>query len=141
MKKIIDDELYNYLLNYRENLREQRRIASTFKSNKQFKLSEDSIRCILDNQIIPKHKDVKYEIYKAKRSNSYYVKLMYSKTYVTARISDHESKFNVPGKVIDSPTLKKQIVRLLEDRVIALKTKYKYFMISKYKEGRKSCEA
>ena len=117
--------LDDYVKNYQENLKKEKEFKAEQKEKKKFKLSIDSIKTILDNRVIPKHKGIRYEIYKAKDSNSYYVKFWQNKTYVTARISDHDSYVGAIGSVVDEETTKVQITTMFEERLRALRKKSK----------------
>lgn len=119
--RVLDD----YVKNYQENLKKEKEFKAEQKEKKKFKLDIESIKSILDNRVMPKHKGIRYEIYKAKDSNSYYIKFWQNKTYVTARISDHESYVGAIGSVIDDETTKLQIVDMLEERLRALRKKSK----------------
>ena len=118
-----EEQLDEFLERYRFNL-DMRRVKKKLRAErKKFKLSEESIKLILDNQVMPEEKDIRYVLYKAKTSNSYYVKFWKGKCYVTARISDHTTTSGAIGSVIDEETTKAEIVAMLKQRIIALKRK------------------
>lgn len=121
-------ELDDYVKNYQENLKKEKEFKAEQKEKKKFKLSIDNIKTILDNRVMPKHKGIRYEIYKAKDSNSYYVKFWQNKTYVTARVSDHDSYVGAIGSVVDEETTKVQITAMFEERLKALRKKSKLYL-------------
>ena len=137
--------LYDYKIkkrNERNKVIAVREAERKIKEEKQRpKLNYDYIKSILDNQVMPNHTDMFYTLKKADSTNSFYVMFFYDDTYVTARISDHESKVGALGIVIDENTTKKQLVRMFENRIIALKSKYKAKMFMKFNtlyEGEKN---
>lgn len=110
------------------------------KSNKKFILSEQHIRIILDHHIISRYKDIRYSIYKAKNTNSYYVTLDFETSYVTARISDHKTFTDIRGLVVNKYTSEQQIINLFIRRIAALKRKNLSYLFKKMQKRRvKSC--
>lgn len=112
--------LSDYIDKYRKQLKEKRAIKKQLKLNKLFTLSEDYIISILENRIKPNFPNIKYELRKANDTNSYYIKFVYENTYVTARISDHESYVGALGIVVNEKTTKNEVTAAINDRVKAL---------------------
>lgn len=131
-----NNTLSNYVDNYKNSIRQEQLIREQLKQKKIFKLDESSIKSLLDNQIKPLYPNIRYEIYKAKYTNSYYIKFWHEKSYVTARISDHESYTGAIGSMVNSKTTKEQIVNLFKERIKALKRKNEAYLFKKIKEDR-----
>lgn len=91
--------------------------------NLQIYLNEDNLKSILNKYVMPKHKDIRYTIYKSKTTDSYYVQFWLGRTYTTARISNHHSKRNAKGIIINEKSNTGSIVKMFEERIIALKIK------------------
>lgn len=117
--------LYDYVKEKQENKNKEKELKLKKEKFKKPKLDYDYIKNIIDNQIMPNNKDIFYTLDKSNSTDSYYIMFFYGDTYVTARISDHESKIGALGIVINENTTKKDIVEALEKRIIALKAKYK----------------
>lgn len=128
--------LYDYKIEKQNKRNKEKELKKKREERKKPKLEYDYIKSILDNQIMPNYKNVTYKLNKSNSTDSFYVMFFYDDTYVTARISDHESKVGALGIVIDENTTKKQLVKIFKDRIIALKSKYKGHAFKKF-EGLK----
>ena len=115
-------DLKMYLDNYRKKAAVKHAYNNQLKTKQLFSLNESNIRALLDNIIIPKYKKsgIYYVLYKAKNTNSYYIKLHYNKTYVTARLSDHDAFTNIKGLVINKQIKRDKVIELFEQRIAAL---------------------
>ncbi len=69
----------------------------TIKREKLTKLELNTtyIDNIMNKYILPRNKDVTYELYGAVRTNSIYLKLFYGRAVGWIRFSDHESKYKI----------------------------------------------
>ena len=124
--------LYDYKIEKQDQHRQLKELKKEKKNKKKPKLDYDYIKSIIDNQIIPNHKGITYKLDKSNSTNSYYIMFFYGDTYVTARISDHESKVGALGIIIKEDITKKDIVDALEKRISALKAKYKGYAFKKF---------
>lgn len=120
-------ELERSVAQYKDRLFQERLHKAHLIEQKRFQLDEDCIRSILDNRVMPKHREIRYEIYRAKYTNSYYVKFWLNNCYVTTRLSDHDSYVGAIGLVVDTETTKAQIVNIFEKRIHSLKKKSKLY--------------
>lgn len=119
--KLLDD----YINKYKEKLKKKYAMKKELKQRKLFILNKDYILSILENRIKPIYPYIQYELRKADNTNSYYIKFTYNNTYLTARISDHESYVGALGIVVTNKTSKDQVVAALKERIKALLVKNK----------------
>jgi len=122
-----------YLKEYQRKLKEARANKKRNK-DKLFTLTETSIQTILQNNIKIKYPEISFKVDKSISTNSYYIMFFYGDRYVTTRISDHESRVGALGIVVTPDTTKKEVIQVLEQRVIDLKYKYKAHLFNKFKE-------
>ena len=127
--------LYNYIKEKQENKNKEKELRLEKQKLKKPRLGYDYIKNIIDNQITPKHKNIKCTLGKSNSTNSYYIVFSYGDAHVTARISDHKSRVGALGIVINESTTKNDIVNMLEKRIIALKVKYKGKCFNKFQKS------
>lgn len=128
--------LDDYVKQYQERLKQQKIEKQARLEKKKFKLDEECIRAILDNQVMPYYKGMRYEIYKSKTTNSYYVKFWKENSYVTARVSDHESFVGAIGSTVDEETTKAEITAMFKNRIKALDWKRTCHLFDELKKNR-----
>lgn len=131
-RKVLSD----YLDKYRKKSKKKLEIKQSLKKLKLFNLNEKSLISILENRILPNYPYLKYDIRKAKTTDSYYIKLSYDNTYVYLRISNHESYTGAKGKVITNQTTKKEIESIIKDRIRDLQVKSKAWKFTKIEKGK-----
>lgn len=129
-KRQFDD----YILKHRKSVDEKRLTKLNKKKKKLFTLDEISIRKILDNNIKVKYPNLSYKLDKSTSTNSYYIMFFYGDRYVTARISDHESKVGAKGIVVNELTTKADVLDMLESRIKDVKYKYKAHLFNMFKD-------
>lgn len=83
-----------------EKLREQLERQSEKKKHRRehltkLELNTTYIDNIMKNYILPRNKEISYTVYKAKKTNSIYLKLTYRRAESWLRFSDHETKHNI----------------------------------------------
>ena len=127
--KPIGNTLKDYVLDkHNKHRAAKNKKIERIKADRQFVLNEESIKALVDSQIIPSNKDLTYTINKSKTTNSYYVKFRLGDVTSTTRISDHMPRKNFKekhGSVVNAETTKKIILELFNQRIVDLRYKYK----------------
>lgn len=129
IKEIISKPEYKWIEEYKDRLFQERLHKAHLIEQKRFQLDEDCIRSILDNRVMPKHREIRYEIYRAKYTNSYYVKFWLNNCYVTTRLLDYDSYVGAIGLVVDTETTKAQVFNIFEKKDTFIKRKANYIVL------------
>lgn len=140
MKTKVDKLTYKNLWEYKEN--QIQKMKNEYKpkkrdSLKKLELKTTYIDNIMQKYILPRNKEVTYELYKAVKTNSLYLKLMYRRADCWIRFSDHNTNANIETLSIENQDIDPaDVINTIQNRInkLSYKSKMEAFrMIEKEK--------